>query len=466
MTQLPSRTSEDELKQLTYFYRLFRPNELAFVLQLNESWSVYDRNRCNTIAKLLREAFNSNQSSIEVRAAIDFYNSERSISFYHNKPLQIMLQSHSANIHLSPGISACPLCGKQLGAEKAEKKSVSVYRLKGVVLKGKFTNTCTTLFNYVSSLNTGTIFTLTCKHEKTTHHLTSPIFLYPNFIRQTDMDTYTTATLHNSDFVYLGGEYAFERSLIEMYMCQLLGSPISWNKFIDGHNLHVFNETGIETTNWQKHFSHWYMKYYVILFDLSIGAKQVIVPRTTSDFDNWAWTSFPRLLTSFVYLWSNHKTIIGPCNSNCSRCVIIDGHQKCRRRVCRAKEVEVKTPEFNVLKTGCFRTPIRRTQHCEAHQQSHRSSKRPQSALKKLKNLTRQHSLLYQKGRNTNNQFDATNCRTFKERSEKYIKQCSRSFGVLAAVSNCKVIITFSEIFRSETLREIVHLLCSTIRGI
>lgn len=141
MTQHPSRTSEHELKQLTYFYRLFRPDELAFVLELNESWSVYDSNRCDTIAKLLREAFNSNQSSIEVRAAINFYNSERSISFFHKKPLHIMLQSHSANIHLSPGISACPLCGKQLGAEKAGKKSVSVYRLKGVVLKGNFTNT-------------------------------------------------------------------------------------------------------------------------------------------------------------------------------------------------------------------------------------------------------------------------------------------------------------------------------------
>ena len=58
----------------------------------------------------------------------------------------------------------------------------------------------------------------------------------------------------------------------------------------------------LKRQNWQKHFSHWYMKYYVILFDLSIAAKQVVVPKTNSDFDNWAWTSFPVYsLRSFTY---------------------------------------------------------------------------------------------------------------------------------------------------------------------
>lgn len=36
-------------------------------------------------------------------------------------------------------------------------------------------------------------------------------------------------------------------------------------------------------------------------------------------------------------------------------------------------------------------------------------------------------------------------------------ERCSRSFGILAMM--------FSEIFRSETLHEIISLLCSTIRG-
>ncbi|CAF4718727.1 unnamed protein product, partial [Rotaria magnacalcarata] len=67
-------------------------------------------------------------------------------------------------------------------------------------------------------------------------------------------------------------------------------------------------------------------------------------------------------------------------------------------------------------------------------------------------------------GRYRQHGFGATNCRTIKQRSESYIKRCSRSFGVLAGVTNCKIVITFSEIFRSETLREIISLLCSTIR--
>ncbi|CAF3306031.1 unnamed protein product [Rotaria socialis] len=68
-------------------------------------------------------------------------------------------------------------------------------------------------------------------------------------------------------------------------------------------------------------------------------------------------------------------------------------------------------------------------------------------------------------GRYRQQGFGATNCRTIKQCSESYIKRCNRSFGILAGVTNCKIVITFSEIFRSETLREIISLLCSTIRA-
>jgi len=61
--------------------------------------------------------------------------------------------------------------------------------------------------------------------------------------------------------------------------------------------------------------------------------------------------------------------------------------------------------------------------------------------------------------------FGATNCNTNKSRSASYINKCSRSFGLLAMVTNCKIIISYAEIFRSETLREIVQLILNTIRS-
>jgi hypothetical protein len=61
---------------------------------------------------------------------------------------------------------------------------------------------------------------------------------------------------------------------------------------------------------------------------------------------------------------------------------------------------------------------------------------------------------------------DATSCTTSKERSDHYIRKCIRSFGLIAIIYNCKIITGFSELFRSETLKEIINLFCACIRGV
>lgn len=309
------------------------------------------------------------------------------------------------------------------------------------------------------------MFSLICKHEKTIHASSQSIIIYPNFTRQSDLDTFTSVSLYKSDYVYFGGDYGFQRKLIETYICQLVGSSLSSNKFIDGCILEAFNRGDDQRSNWQKHFSYWILKYYLVQFDFCIGSQEVIIPKASDHFDQWAWLSFPRLLTGFVYLWTNHKTIIGPCDDNCSRCVVIDGHQKCRRRVCRAKEVHVDTNEFDALKIGCWRTPIRKSYFCSEHQPNQPVTEKTGVQLPKPLKKNRQNSLKYPIKRKRTREFGATNCRTFKGRSEKYVNRCSRSFGIIAAVTNCKIVLTFSEIFRSETLREIINLLCSTVEG-
>ncbi|CAF4548401.1 unnamed protein product, partial [Rotaria magnacalcarata] len=49
-------------------------------------------------------------------------------------------------------------------------------------------------------------------------------------------------------------------------------------------------------------------------------------------------------------------------------CIVIDGHQKYRRRVCRAKNVQVSTEEFESLTIGCCRTPSLGSRFRELHQ--------------------------------------------------------------------------------------------------
>jgi hypothetical protein len=216
-----------------------------------------------------------------------------------------------------------------------------------------------------------------------------------------------------------------------------------------------------------RRFSQIVFTYKILEMDLCLGSSHVITPREIDQFDLWAWSQYPRLVSRFIYLWSNHKTLIGPCkmtNNNCSSCFTIDGHQKARRRVCRSKQVDYMSSDFTKpLVIGCWRTPIRGSLYCDLHQRSQTlpktSSGRQKSAygckLRGKGNWRQQKGVF----------FGATNCNTNKARSESYVNKCSRSFGLLAMVTNCKIVISYAEIFRSETLREIIQLMINTIRS-
>lgn len=53
----------------------------------------------------------------------------------------------------------------------------------------------------------------------------------------------------------------------------------------------------------------------------------------------------------------------------------------------------------------------------------------------------------------------AISCRTVKARLDGYIRKCARSFGVIAAVTSCGVVIIFGEIFRAEFHIKLMNLL-------
>ncbi|CAM4804757.1 unnamed protein product [Rotaria magnacalcarata] len=93
-----------------------------------------------------------------------------------------------------------------------------------------------------------------------------------------------------------------------------------------------------------------FIKYKLVEFDLCIGSSSVSIPSSAREFDIWMWDQYPRLLSSFV------------------QCIVIDGHQKYRRRVCRAKNVQVSTEEFESLTIGCCRTPSFGSRFRELHQ--------------------------------------------------------------------------------------------------
>ncbi|CAF4273337.1 unnamed protein product [Rotaria socialis] len=172
------------------------------------------------------------------------------------------------------------------------------------------------------------------------------------------------------------------------------------------------------------------------------------------------------MLSWFIYLWSSHKQIIGPCDEKWSAAVIIDGHKKCRCRVCRYKDVEVKTDEFDKLVIGCCRSPMYRSHYCSLHRDQQLPAETSISASNGYRTRFKERKSPCKSGskKQQNIGFRAISYRTSKARSDAYIHRCSRSFRLIACVTNCCVFVSFGEILRSETLREILHLLFSTIR--
>ncbi len=316
-----------------------------------------------------------------------------------------------------------------------------------------------------------TMINLHCLHNISTsssHVNEPPTIIFPNFFRINKYNVYTHDSLHYGDYVYLGGDIAIERSFIEKYTAQII--------------YHDHSMIGTAATMNQEAINHGYPQlapvdrrilsniihaYLVIQYDLSMGSKSVSTPCSLADFDQWAWEQFPRLLSCFIYVWKNHRTLVGPCGDHCSKCLIIDGHQKSRRRIGAFKDVRVETEEMKDLVIGCCQTPIRWSRYCRVHKNLSRitENKQSQSSTHRKKRMKKFFHQLSETSHRKKNRLNATSCRTIKARADSYVNKCTRSFGIIALVSNCRIITSFSELYRSETLREIINLFAVTIRG-
>ncbi|CAF1503676.1 unnamed protein product, partial [Adineta steineri] len=449
-----SRTSESEIQVLINFYRLFHPMEVSFVMDLHARLAKLDPTRITFITDHLRKLFNSQHKESDVRALISFFsnpNNKPQIKHAHN--LEDILMSHPQTHPILPFTEQCPVCNITLNSDNTRTKEVSIYTDSGQVLPG-------------------IVYYLRCVHANNSNEeIAEPILIYPNYTQQKNMKKFTTESIQHGPYVYLGGDYACERQLIERYTSDLVSTPHSWQKQIDSLNLLAFNTNQYQVVKMNmRRFAQMLYIFKIIEMDFCLGGSIVIIPKEIDQFNLWAWSQYPRLLSRFIYLWSNHKTLIGPCkipNDNCTSCFTIDGHQKARRRVCRTKHVDYLSSDFTKpLVIGCWRTPIRHSLHCEIHQ-NYRSS----TEVATVTSTNKRHNLRKRKLKRQrdwhpkkNIFFGATNCNTNKSKSESYVNKCSRSFGLLAMVSNCKIIVSYAEIFRSETLREIVQLLLNTIR--
>lgn len=137
MNAISGQISSEELKLLTDMYNIFHPQELHFLIELNQRWSIYDPNRIKNMAIILQQTFSTQHEELDVERIIKYFSSEDSIRLFSPTIVDMVLAQRDQTVHLNPYRSTCPICSSTLIPEMADVLSVQVYTLKGKIEKGK-----------------------------------------------------------------------------------------------------------------------------------------------------------------------------------------------------------------------------------------------------------------------------------------------------------------------------------------
>jgi hypothetical protein len=156
--------------------------------------------------------------------------------------------------------------------------------------------------------------------------------------------------------------------IIEKFVAQIVHHDISMAGSAASMNQEAFNNGHPQLVSIDRRvLANIIHAFLVIQIHISVGHMNVSTPSKITDFNEWAWHQFPRLLSCFIYFWTNHNSIIGPCGDHGSKCLVIDGHKKCRRRICAFKDAKVNTEEMSNISIGCCRTPVVSSRYCKLH---------------------------------------------------------------------------------------------------
>ncbi|CAF1193110.1 unnamed protein product [Didymodactylos carnosus] len=187
--------------------------------------------------------------------------------------------------------------------------------------------------------------------------------------------------------MYLGGNFAYKKALLLTLECGVISTKSSLEKFADGFNLQAFQTTttndasGHDKIDRRRLMQHFFF-YELIKFKFFMGHESVELP-SAIDFktsDDFMHEQFEHCYQEFVFFWSQYQ-VFKPCKALCSVAAVIDGHQKFRRRICKLKNICIKTDEFESIPVGCSHTPAFKSQFCYEHQPAQTQQIPPSAAL-------------------------------------------------------------------------------------
>ncbi|CAF1537992.1 unnamed protein product [Adineta ricciae] len=437
----------------TVIEELFNLSELAFIEQVNSSFHQLTPSRCMHIANICSNTFGRliDENSIQYILSMFQHGFLPRLNIYRN--VQKIVDTYAEanqlctlinNVIIPAAEKCCTDCGKCYS--QLFSKSVSIYQFDGKISKG--------LICYYY-----------CDHTGTEKFKQAPRKLYPNFIESLHGKIVSKKSLEYTDYFYIGGDSVFSKKILTQFETLLVTSHTNFQGFTEAYNLLHKYEYDTERFVERRLFSQIWIMYELVNLAFFMGYEEILLPLTMdrTQNDSFFYNIFDSLYVLFVKFWLNHSEYKS-CGSYCSKALVVDGNQKLRRRICFDKTKTITTDEMTTIVVGCDRTPAYKSLYCTQHLREARS-RRPTTAKYLTNNRIRasksKNKSKFRKGNTRSQQasieHESISCSTLKEKPEEYVKQCLRSFGFIVYVTNCNVAVAFNEIFRSETIKEILN---------
>ncbi|CAF1481011.1 unnamed protein product, partial [Didymodactylos carnosus] len=271
-----------------------------------------------------------------------------------------------------------------------------------------------------------------------------------------------------SEFIYFHGTSTVyhQRVMISfasalLSMCSSVSGFVKWyNDKLDTYQKYSFSgsTSGSRSVIKQsrkmdeKHFQINFLMYEIIKFIfMFIEVDRIEIPmsfRNADDVNTFFYQWKDRCYAAFVRFWMEHKKIFGPvCSDTCSICLVVDGHQKPDRPICKFNNCFDNTiNELGPVLVGCPYSSVRNIDGRNPH---HLCPKH----IEQLNLDTNEDALRFEKSDDLNG-IDQCNIKRHELMNHSGRKS---SYGILMSFLNCGIVVGFDESIRSESPRRLLR---------
>ncbi|CAF1501838.1 unnamed protein product, partial [Rotaria sp. Silwood1] len=287
---------------------------------------------------------------------------------------------------------------------------------------------------------------------------------------QSNQRIITISSIQNNNYIYFSGDLVYSKEFLSMFSNNLIHAHTTFQGFTESYlnmliDVHGHHKPIVSSNTLAKRMEVAWIYFELSRFIfLTSREKSIVLPKSLQPESRYIFIeqNLPFFHHLFNTFWSRHRVFphIKCKQSSCSAVMLIDGHQKSNRKICRHENLtNTNHLELGPVNQGCPYPPHRsksnekgknqNSYYCKHHIKYMNTSINQQRITQS--NEYQQAVLIDEEIIRTMDNDDLCNVYRNELKNDKK----SRSFGVLVTFLSCGVVIAFTESIRSEGCRRI-----------